>query len=226
MNKIMKKLLVFFATVMITLFSAGIAVMAEHWHGEEEEGTRSFYEEHEEYEENHEFDGYKDDDEDDDELYEEGDEYGDGYDTQQTTQSQTGYWNIWIREAIASQDSDLPISQPGEVIIKVNDVSSNIHVVPQEGQLFVSGEQVAKLLNVKSTFFPKSQILVISNKQTELIVRAGSNAAYENKNKTPMPIQAQYIEKSLYLPISVITNALGYRVTWDETQQSLILESI
>lgn len=41
-----------------------------------------------------------------------------------------------------------------------------------------------------------------------------------------MPMQAQYIETSLYLPVSVVANALGYRVSWNEAENSLMIDNI
>lgn len=216
----------FIVIIMISFFSAGVGVLADDDDDNERYEYRGFNEEHEGSQQR----GYEEADDDEEygeEEYEEEGGYSDGYDNQQAVTTQSGFWNFWIREAISSQDTNLPIQEPGDVAVKVNGVSVGpIHIVPQNGQLLVPGEQVAKLLNAKTDFYPKSRILSISKNKTELIVRAGSNAAYENKNKTPMPIQAQYIETALYIPVSVVANSLGYRVSWNETEQSLILENI
>lgn len=215
----------FIVIIMISFFSAGVGVLADDEDDDDRYEYRGFQEEHEAgYQHGYEED---DDEEEYEEEFEEDSGYSESYDNQQAAPTQSGFWNFWIREAISSQDTNLPIKEPGEVAVKVNGVSvSTVHVVPQDGQLLVPGQQVAKLLNAKTDFYPKSRILVISKNKTELIVRAGSNAAYENKNKTPMPIQAQYIETALYIPVSVIANSLEYRVSWNETEQSLILENI
>ena len=104
--------------------------------------------------------------------------------------------------------------------------SESLYVVPLNGQLLVSGEKMAQLFGIKYKFYQESRILEVSNDQEELIVRAGSNAAYENMMKTPMPTKALYFEKSVFLPISVITNAFNYRVNWDETKGTLTLQEM
>jgi hypothetical protein len=209
-----------------SFLTAGLSVMADDDDDERYE-NHGYYEERGEgnrYENN---EGYENDGDDDEGYEDEEGGYEQGYGNEQTVPTQRGYWNFWIREAISSQDTNLPVTQPGEVVVKINGVSAgNIHIVPQDGQLLIPGEQVAKLLNAKTEYYPKSRILVISKNKSELIVRAGSNAAYENKNKTPMPMKAQYIETALYLPISVVANTLGYRVSWDDAEQSLILENL
>ena len=213
----------FFIILILGAFSAGVGVLADHDDHDEKGEHSNSYEEQYQGNDNYGDDGGYDDDDDD-----EGEEEnwgGTGGDFQQTP-SQTGYWNFWMREAVSTQDTQLPISTPTEVKVTINGVANSIHVIPQSGQLLVPGEKLAKLISAKTNYYPKSKIFTIKNTDTELIVRAGSNAAYENQNKTPMPIQAQYIEKSLYIPISVVGNAMGYRVSWNEADQSLVLENI
>jgi hypothetical protein len=67
--------------------------------------------------------------------------------------------------------------------------------------------------------------MVITKDQNELIVRADSNAAYENRVKNPMPVKAASYEKTIYLPISVAANALGYRINWDAGSNTIMMES-
>lgn len=233
MNRKKLKWLVFLIVSILGLFYAGITVLADD---DEKEGHRGYYkdrdddfEEREEYEhyENDAVEAWDDEEYDDDESYkDDDDDYWQGNEYQPTVISQKGYWNFWQREPISAQESDLPIKEPGEVTIKMNGTQASIHVIPQQGQLLVPAERIAKLLGAKSDFYSKSRIIVISKNKTELIVRAGSNAAYENGTKTPMPIQVKYIEKSLYLPISAAANAFGCRVSLNETEQALILEKL
>lgn len=207
--------------LIVGTFSAGGGVLADH--DEEEKGEHSSnYEERD-----HRNDHYEDDDDD---FYEEDDDNdhwdGTGGDVQSQIPPQTGYWNFWMREAVSTEGTQLPITTPTDVKITINGVANSIHAVPQDGQLLVPGEQFAKLISAKTNYYSKSKILVMTNNSSELIVRSGSNAAYENKNKVPMPIKTQYIEKSLYLPISVVANAMDYKVSWNEVEQSLILENL
>lgn len=207
--------------LLLSFFTATVGVLADD-DDDDERYERSGYQE--------EYHGGDDDDEEYEDEYEGEDRgyFGDGNGGYENSLSvQNGYWNFWVREAVSTQNTNLPITQAGEITVKVNGTDAGkIHVVPQEGQLLVPGEQFAKLLGAKTDFYSKSRILVVTKSKTELIVRAGSNAAYENKNKTPMPIQAQYIETSLYIPVSVIANALGYRVSWNEVEQVLSIDNI
>ncbi len=221
----MKKIkwIAFLVILIIGAFSAQIGVFADD-DDDDDHKERGYYKEHEQR------DYYEEDENDDDDAYqdEEDDDYDyeeDG-DYQQSVTTQKGYWNFWMREAVSYQNSELPITEAKEVTIKINGKDNSIYVIPRDGQLLVAGEKLAELLNIKADFYSKSRILVLSKNKTELILRAGSNAAYENKHKTPMPMKAVFIEKSLYIPISVIANAMGYRVSWNEAEQSITLENL
>lgn len=158
---------------------------------------------------------------DDESSYDTNEYYND-----QNNQNVNSYWNIWTRDTSVSTNGMLPVQEAQKVQIKLNNKEELFYVVPLNGQLLVPCDKVATFLGAKSTFYEQSRILVVSKGQDELIVRMGSNAAYENMVKTPMPTNAIYMEKSIYLPISVIANSLGIRVNWDETTQKMILESI
>lgn len=214
----MKKIkwIAFLVILIIGAFSAQIGVFADD---DDDHKERGYYEDRgKNYNEDDDDDDYED--EDDDNYYEEEGDY------QQSVPTQKGYWNFWMREAVSYQNSELPITDASEVTIKINGKENSIYVIPRDGQLLVAGEKLAELLNIKADFYSKSRILVLSKNKTELILRSGSNAAYENKHKTPMPMKAVFIEKSLYIPISVVANAMGYRVSWNEAEQSISLENL
>jgi hypothetical protein len=139
---------------------------------------------------------------------------------------QPSYWNIWTRDTSTTLPENLPFQEAREVAVDISRKSESLYVVPLNGQFLVSGEKMAQLLGIKYKFYKESRILEVSNDQEELIVRAGSNAAYENMVKTPMPANALYFEKSVFLPISVIANAFNYRVNWDETKGTITLKEI
>ena len=110
--------------------------------------------------------------------------------------------------------------------IELNGKSELFFIVPQYGELLVSGEKITKFMDAKCTFYEQSRILEVSKGKEELIVRAGSNAAYENRVKTAMPSKALYYEKSIYLPVSVIANSMGYRVSWNAEKETIVLQEI
>lgn len=157
------------------------------------------------------------------------DDWDDRYERENKYKSQNlvqpSFWNIWTRDTNISINGNLPIQEAKDFIFEWNGKSENFFVLPANGQLLISGEKMAKFLGVKYTFYNQSRILELSNEKEELIVRAGSNAAYENMVKTPMPTKAIIYENTVYLPISVITNTFGYSVNWDETKQTFILQS-
>ncbi len=174
---------------------------------------------------------YHQNDHDDDEgEYENDEDNGDWIRGNQQSQvllsQQADYWHIWSREPRNNPDNPLPINVPSELKVITGSQEKSVYFIPQEGQLFVSAQTIADLLGAEQTFYPQSKISVLSKSDRELIVRAGSNAVYENRIKTPMPVQAAFYENSIFLPISVAANSLGYRVTWDSAKQALILQSI
>ncbi|MDR4887790.1 copper amine oxidase N-terminal domain-containing protein [Fredinandcohnia sp. QZ13] len=161
-------------------------------------------------------------DDDDHEEWEEEEEYENRYYIQEN-QIQPSYWNIWTRDTIASLTDTLPFQEPKEVTVELNGKSGRFYIVPMEGQLLISGEKMAKFFGAEYTFYQESRIFEASTNQVELIVRAGSNVVYENMVKTPMPTKAQYFEKSVFLPVSVMANAFGYRVNWDEANGNITM---
>lgn len=185
-------------------------------------------EHHGEYEEDREYNYWDDDDDDDHDEKQEDDWKTDSYNNfnDGNTLLPSSAWNIWTRETSAASSQNLPIQQAQEVNIQVNGNNQLVYTIPQDGQLLVSGETMAKLIQADCKFYEQSKILEITKGKDELVVRSGSNAAYENLQKTPMPTKAYYFEKSLYAPISVLANAFRYRVSWDENNKTIILLQI
>ncbi|WP_010677691.1 copper amine oxidase N-terminal domain-containing protein [Bacillus timonensis] len=162
------------------------------------------------------------------EKYEEDDDEGE-YENRnyiQENQFLPSYWNIWTRDTSTSIIENLPFQEAKEVTVEMNGKNESFYIVPFDGQLLISGEKLADFIGAKYIFYQESRILEASTDQVELIIRAGSNAVYENMVKTPMPTKAQYFEKSVFLPISVMTNAFGYRVNWDEANGNIKIEKI
>lgn len=174
------------------------------------------------------FKEYRDDDhDDDDDEYERDDDWqSEGRDQPSSEIIQQSLWNIWTRDTSTGSNNTLPIQEAKEVLIEKNVKSELFFVIPQQGQLLVSGEKFAKFIGAEFTFYEQSRIFDVLRGEEELIVRVGSNAAYENRVKTPMPTKALYYEKSIYLPISVIANSMGYRVSWNAEKETIVLEEI
>ncbi|WP_075980059.1 copper amine oxidase N-terminal domain-containing protein [Bacillus massilinigeriensis] len=178
------------------------------------------HERHGEYDDDDEYDKH------DDEGYEKDGYKDGGFRGNQSTISQSSFWNIWTREAVTSINNDLPFQNAQEVEIELNQQTEKLFMLPQNGQLLISSEQLGKFIGAKTTFYQQSKILVISKGKKELIVRAGTNAVYEDMVKTPIPTKSLYYENSIFVPISVIANAFDYRVNWDAQKEIMTLQSI
>ncbi|WML40061.1 copper amine oxidase N-terminal domain-containing protein [Neobacillus sp. OS1-2] len=205
MNKYWKRVMIMLG-IVLTMLSLGTNAIADDGHDDDDE-------KHEYYQK------FSEDDDDDDDDWE-------APQNQIINQQQTEFWNIWSREPQNNPDNPLPLGEPGELTVSLNNNETTIYVIPQEGQLLVSAKKIAEVLGAESQLYSQSKISVLTKDGLELIVKAGSNAAFENKEKSPMPIQAAFYEKSVYLPVSVAANALGYRVTWDGNKKALIFQSI
>ncbi|MGG3561118.1 stalk domain-containing protein [Neobacillus rhizosphaerae] len=205
MNKKWKQLMILFS-VILPLLSIGSSVIADDGEEHHEEDRHEYYQE---------------DDEDDnfdvvDELEV----------PKREKQQQTEFWNLWSRQPRNNPNNLLPISEPSEVPVIFNQNKIEIYMIPQDGQILISANEIAKAIGAKAAFYPDSEISVLTKGNIELIVKAGSNAAFENRVKTPMPTQAVPYENTIYLPISVAANAFGYRIKWDITQKGMELEEI
>ncbi|WP_232696021.1 copper amine oxidase N-terminal domain-containing protein [Brevibacillus daliensis] len=213
-----------FVFILLLIFQATNIVKADDDHGDDHKKSEK-YEKHKKDEQN--FFDWDDDDHDDDDWKNDNETYKNG--TRSLYESnlvKNSFWNIWTREPSISLHENLPIQDTREVIIELNNRSEMFYIIPQNGQLLVKGEKIAMFLNAESTYYQQSKILEVSKDKKELIVRARSNAAYENMVKTPMPTSAFFYEESVYLPISVIANAFGYRVSWNAEKETIIFQEI
>ncbi|MFJ6209443.1 stalk domain-containing protein [Lysinibacillus sp. NPDC092081] len=170
---------------------------------------------------------YKDDDDEHDEKYYYDDEKeGETYYFQEAV-SAKGTWNIWTR-TVAADKEVLPFTSSQKVTLKVEGTNKeqSFFVIPKDGEFFVPGKAVAQVLGAKATFYKVSKILEIQNEANELIYRAGTNVVYDNNVKTPSPAQVFYMNEELYVPISTITNGLGYIAEWQENNQTFVCQPI
>lgn len=178
---------------------------------------------HEKYKE---YKDYKDDDDDDEKYYDDDEEEGETYYFQDAV-SEKGTWNIWTR-TVAVDKEVLPFTSSQKVTLKVEGTKKELSffVIPKDGEFFVPGKAVAQVLGAKATFYKESKILAIQDQTNELIYRAGTNVVYDNNVKTPSTAQAFYVNEELYVPISTITNGLGYIAEWQENYQTFVCQPI
>lgn len=209
-----------FIVLLFFGFQSFHIVKADHKHFDGNYDTDK-HEKYEKYEKQKKYDDDWDDDDDWKDYYKSKDKRKFVGGTQQVTQP--SYWNIWTRDTTVATNDNLPIQEAQKVTVEVNGKSEKLLVIPSNGQLLVSGEKMAQLLGVKYKFYEQSRILEMSTDNEELIVRANTNAAYENMVKTPMPTKAVFYENSVYLPISVMSNTFGYSVNWNADKSTFVL---
>lgn len=211
----MKKISLVLVLILASFITNDVVVHADDHEHEDEK--------HEKYKE---YKDYKDDDDDDEKYYDDDEEEGETYYFQDAV-SEKGTWNIWTR-TVAVDKEVLPFTSSQKVTLKVEGTKKelSIFVIPKDGEFFVPGKAVAQALGAKATFYKESKILAIQDQSNELIYRAGTNVVYDNNVKTPSPAQAFYVNEELYVPISTITNGLGYIVEWQENYQTFVCQPI
>lgn len=136
-------------------------------------------------------------------------------------------WNNWSRTSSFDKGS-LPFTKSKKVTLQLESKRNNdkdklsFIIIPLDGELFVPGKAVAEALGAKASFYRTSQILEVTTENTEIILKAKTNVAYENNIYTPLPAVALSMKDDLYIPISVITNGLGYSVDWQQKDNLFI----
>lgn len=169
-------------------------------------------------------DDYDDDEEDDDyDYYKEEDEYE--YYDQIDPETNSNTWNIWTRSTYVNK-GELPLKEAKEIQLKLenNNNTVSLYLIPLDGEIYVPGKIVAELLGAKVVNYDDSKILEINKAGTELIFRAGTNVVYYNEIKTPIPAVTFYLNDNIYVPISVISNGLGYVAEWQEMNNAVVLK--
>lgn len=169
-------------------------------------------------------DDYDDDEEDDDyDYYKEEDDYE--YYDQRYPETNSNTWNIWTRSTYVNKE-ELPLKEAKEIQLKLenNNNTRSLYLIPLDGEIYVPGKIVAELLGAKVVNYDNSKILEINKAGTELIFRAGTNVVYYNEIKTPIPAVTFYLNDNIYVPISVISNGLGYVAEWQEMNNAVVLK--
>lgn len=164
-----------------------------------------------------------DDDEEDDDYYKEEDEYE--YYDQRYPETNSNTWNIWTRSTYVNK-GELPLKEAKEIQLKLenNNNTVSLYLIPLDGEIYVPGKIVAELLGAKVVNYDNSKILEINKAGTELIFRAGTNVVYYNEIKSPIPAVTFYLNDNIYVPISVISNGLGYVAEWQEMNNAVVLK--
>ena len=213
-----KKISIAVSLLLVGLLTNDMLVKADdddHKHHEYEK-----YEKYEEHDHDKDYEYEVDDDDYDD------DEQSERYDETDVV-NEKGKWNIWTRSMVTDKEA-LPFTDSQQVVFKVTSTNKevNLFAMPKDGEIFVPGMTVAKLLGATVTYYKTSEILIIQNLHHELVYRAGKNVVYDNYVKTPLPAHAFYLNDELYLPISAVTNGLGFIAEWQEENQLFLCQPL
>lgn len=179
----------------------------EHYEGEDHHDKKDYY------------DKYQNDDT---KYYDDNDEQED-YGEYEANVTGEGTWNIWTR-SIVQNDGNLPFTHSQTISMHFDNKTIKCYVIPREGTLFVPAKKVAEALNGKAHYYKTSKIMNVQLQDEQLIFRADTNVVYENLIKTPMPSKAFQFNNDLYVPVSVILNAFGYSVDWQDNKQQIICQ--
>lgn len=220
---------IYIISILFLVFQSPAVVKADH---DDDEEWEWLFEKRDRDHDDHYDNDHDDYDDDEEEDRHDEDHDDDDYDDREnvfenrTDSTNLSQWNTWIREVTDSSNGTLPIQEAQKINIQFEAQNESFYIVPKNGQLLVSAEKFAQLIQGEFRFYEQSKILEVTKRDKELIVRSGTNAAYENMIKMPMPTEAVYMENSVYIPISVIANAFDYRVSWDEANEAITLEEI
>lgn len=180
---------------------------------------------------------YADDDKHDEEEHEkhekhekhkgkEGHESEDGYENneKQTVNTQKEVWYTWSKlsaPSLAYEQSPITTQQQ----IKMQKESEKeylLEVLPYQGQILVPVQEVAVYLGAEAYEYHRISVVEVIQQKKHLIFKEGSRAVYEDMYKAPMPTVAITYNSKIYVPVSVIANALGWDITWGENQTILL----
>ncbi|MBO2536097.1 copper amine oxidase N-terminal domain-containing protein [Rummeliibacillus suwonensis] len=218
----MKKKIVFFIISLVTTLSIGQYIV--HADDDDHEYYEK-YENHGEKEEHHkDYDGENDEkwDDEDEEYYED-----DGYyeDEENDGLAEQGKWNLWTRSMVQN-DGVLPFNDSKTVNFAIEGKTIKCYVIPKNGDVFVPVQKLTEALGGQVTYYKTSKIMDAKLKDEQLIFRVNTNVVYENLTKTPMTSKTFLFNKDVYVPASVLLNAYGYSVDWQEEKQQFICQSL
>lgn len=218
----LKKKIVFFIISLVTTLSIGQYIV--HADDDDHEYYEK-YENHGEKEEHHkDYDGENDEkwDDEDEEYYED-----DGYyeDEENDGLAEQGKWNLWTRSMVQN-DGVLPFNDSKTVNFAIEGKTIKCYVIPKNGDVFVPVQKLTEALGGQVTYYKTSKIMDAKLKDEQLIFRVNTNVVYENLTKTPMTSKTFLFNKDVYVPASVLLNAYGYSVDWQEEKQQFICQSL
>lgn len=156
----------------------------------------------------------------------EGHESEEGYEKneKQIVNTQKEVWHTWSKlSALSIAYEQSPITTQQQIRMqKENEKECLLEVLPYQGQILVPVQEVAAYLGAEVYEYRRISAVEVIQQKKHLIFKEGSRAVYEDMYKTPMPTAAITYNSKIYVPVSVIANALGWDITWNENQTILL----
>lgn len=101
--------------------------------------------------------------------------------------------------------------------------SIKVNVVQNNGHVLVPIKEVVEYLDGNLIWYPKSQIIEVMKGNDQLLFRINKLAMYKNLQKLSIP-QAPILKDGVaYIPITVLSKALGYKLNLDAANQSFVI---
>lgn len=218
----LKKKIVFFIISLVTTLSIGQYIV----HADDDD--HEYYEKYENHGEKE--DHHKDDDGENDERWDDDEEeehYEDDsyYVDESDSLAEQGKWNLWTRSMVQN-DGVLPFNDSKTVNFAIEGKTIKCYVIPKSGDVFVPVQKLTEALGGQATYYKTSKIMDAKLKDEQLIFRVNTNVVYENLTKTPMTSKTFLFNKDVYVPASVLLNAYGYSVDWQEEKQQFICQPL
>jgi len=124
--------------------------------------------------------------------------------------------------ALPTQAAAAPVT----VWIEGTKVQSENHktlIRQEKGVTLVAAEPLLKQLGFKSVWDQKNKILTGTKDHLTLTLQLGVEVAAVNGVNVALPAAPKVVDNSIYVPVRQISEAVGYKVTWDSKKQVISL---
>jgi len=98
---------------------------------------------------------------------------------------------------------------------KVQSANPTTLVRQEQGVTLVAAEPLLKQLGFKSVWDQKNKVLTGTKEHLTLTLQLGSEVAAVNGVHVVLPAAPKVVDNSIYVPVRQISEAAGYKVTWD-----------
>lgn len=126
---------------------------------------------------------------------------------------------IWDRNKLPVGDTigNTFIRQPIAMNMKGNSSTIQIIGLNNEGMIMVPLKNIAQYLDSEVYWHPKYQVIEVKTNEKQLLFKVGKAVCYENGIKLPMATAPMLIDGTVYVPVNVLTDGLGYQANLNST---------